>query len=59
MYFGHKHVETGLNCLHKVGTFLKYHMPLRIKLKLNFMVNKLSVKHYLNIFEVLIEFMQL
>ena len=29
MYFGHKHVETGLNCSHELATFLKYHMPLR------------------------------
>ena len=28
MYFGHKYVETGLNCSHELATFLKYHMPL-------------------------------
>ena len=27
MYVGHKHVETGPNCLHELATFLKYHMP--------------------------------
>ena len=27
--FGHKHVETGLNCSHELSIFLKYHMPLR------------------------------
>ena len=30
MYFGHKHVETRPNCSHKLATFLKYHMPLRL-----------------------------
>ena len=29
MYFGHKHVESGPSCSHKLATFLKYHMPLR------------------------------
>ena len=29
MYSGHKHVENGGNCSHKLATFLKYHMPLR------------------------------
>ena len=29
MYYGHKHVETGPNCLHELATFLKYHIPLR------------------------------
>ena len=28
IYFGHKHFETGANCLHELATFLKYHMPL-------------------------------
>ena len=27
MYFGHKHVETELNCSHELATFLKYHIP--------------------------------
>ena len=27
-YFGHNHVETGLNCSHELSIFLKYHMPL-------------------------------
>ena len=29
MFFGRKHVETGLNCSHEPATFLKYHMPLK------------------------------
>ena len=29
IYFGRKHVETGLSCSHKLPTFLEYHMPLR------------------------------
>ena len=28
VYFGHKNGETGPSCLHKLATFLKYHMPL-------------------------------
>ena len=28
MYFGHKHVETGLNCSNELSTFLEYHIPL-------------------------------
>ena len=35
MYFGHKHVETGPNCLHELATFVKYHMPLNLT-KLSF-----------------------
>ena len=30
MYFGHKHVDTVPNCSYELATFLKYHMPLRI-----------------------------
>ena len=26
MYFGHKHVDSGPSCSHKLATFLKYHM---------------------------------
>ena len=33
MHFGRKHVETGLGCLHKLATLLKYHMPLSMKKK--------------------------
>ena len=29
-YFGHKHVETGLNWSHELSIFLKYHKPLTI-----------------------------
>ena len=29
LYFGHKHVESGPSCSHKLATFLKYHMLLR------------------------------
>ena len=28
---GHKHVETEPSFLHKLATFLKYHMPLKSK----------------------------
>ena len=28
MYFGHKHLETGPNCLHELAASLKYDMPL-------------------------------
>ena len=28
IYFGHKHVETGLNCSHQLSIFHKYHMLL-------------------------------
>ena len=30
-YFGHKHVETGPNCSHELATFLKYHVPSRLR----------------------------
>ena len=33
MYFGHKHLETGPNCGHKIATFLKYYMPLNMPFK--------------------------
>ena len=29
MYFGYKHVEIGLNCLHELAIIFKYQMPLR------------------------------
>ena len=29
MYFGHKHVKTGLKYSYELVTSLKYHMPLR------------------------------
>ena len=31
IYFVHKYVETRPNCSHELTTFLKYHMPLRMK----------------------------
>ena len=33
MYFGHKHVEIGGNCLYEIATFLMYQMPLIFKKK--------------------------
>ena len=30
MNFGRKYVEIGSSCSHKLATFFKYHMPLRI-----------------------------
>ena len=30
VFFGHKYVETGASCSHKLATFLKYYMPLEI-----------------------------
>ena len=33
-YFGHKHVETGLNCSHELSIFLKYLMPLTTSFKI-------------------------
>ena len=35
LYFGHKHVETGPNCLHELATFFKNHMPLKTKLEIS------------------------
>ena len=45
MYFGHKYVETGRNCLHELSTILKYHMPLIsiFNVKLGLAYNKLKV----------------
>ena len=31
IYFGHKHLETRPSCSLELVTFLKYHMPLRLK----------------------------
>ena len=39
MYFVHKHVESGPSCLHKLVTFLKYHIdsPWRkFRIEINF-----------------------
>ena len=40
MYFGHKHLETGLSCLHELATFLKYHMPLKMYTNFLFSLHK-------------------
>ena len=56
MYFGHKHVVTGPNWLHKVATFLKYYlMPLRntfsswhLRFALDFMYTFLKLSNKLH-----------
>ena len=31
MHFEHKYIETEPSCSHELATFLKYHMPLRLR----------------------------
>ena len=42
IYFGHKIVETGPSCSHKLASFLNYHMPLKKKIESELKLQKAS-----------------